>query len=385
MLRGFGAHRTPRVESVDISDMPRAWFTNVRRLARHHAFVTTVVTLVTKFCLLLVLGVLVCGWEWSRFDESFAHQPLTLTKVIAAGLAPTPLSTAIGFALFASALSSLALLRIVGRAERDASAEAQRLHERISALSDERRRTRDALLLGLAKLADTRDTDTGAHLTRIRRLTGILAGSLEERYPEIAGDVDTAGLDFASVLHDLGKVGIPDSILRKPGPLNYAERQLMRTHTELGAEVLRAIQAEMQDVDPTVELAIEIAESHHEWWNGNGYPHGLAEDAIPLSARIVALADVYDALRSERTYKSARSHRETRAQILASSGLQFDPRVVQAFLDVEAQFRGLYADDPRSRVPSAERVRATLSRHIRDEALETHHEGVGLPFGTARE
>jgi putative two-component system response regulator len=132
---------------------------------------------------------------------------------------------------------------------------------------------------------------------------------------------------LAAPLHDVGKIGIPDSILRKPGPLTAAEFAIMQTHTLIGADMLA------DGATRHIRMAETIARSHHEWWNGGGYPDGLAGDAIPLSARIVAVADVYDALTHARPYRGAWKRDRVIAELRRKTGTHFEPRVVQAFLD----------------------------------------------------
>jgi putative two-component system response regulator len=139
--------------------------------------------------------------------------------------------------------------------------------------------------------------------------------------PEFLGD-----FEHTVPLHDIGKLTIPPWILAKRGPLTEYERAVMRTHTLAGARLLRATG------EPSLELASEIAESHHEWWDGRGYPHGLVEDEIPIGARIVAVADVFDALLHERPYKPAWPRELAIEGVGASAGAQFDPDVVEAFL-----------------------------------------------------
>lgn len=197
-------------------------------------------------------------------------------------------------------------------------------------------RTRNAVILGLAKLADSRDQDTGKHLESIRSYVTVLTSELAKNHPEIDHQY-IADLAVASSLHDVGKVGIPDAILLKPGALSPTERRVMQMHTVLGSECLAAIQRELGD-DDFLEMAQEITSGHHEHWDGSGYPQGLQGDRIPLAARIVALADVYDALTSSRPYKGPYSHAETCERIVSLYGKQFDPEVVEAFIVREQDF-----------------------------------------------
>lgn len=201
--------------------------------------------------------------------------------------------------------------------------------------------TRNAVIFGLAKLAESRDTDTGEHLDRIRNYVTLLANDLSDHIPDINEDIDfIQNLELASSLHDIGKVGIPDSILLKPGRLTSEEREIMEIHTVIGGECLDAIGSRLGE-NEFMEMASSVAYSHHERWDGTGYPHGLKEDRIPLAARIVAVADVYDALTSKRPYKDPMTHEESRAIIVSGSGTQFDPEVVSAFLRNEEEFRAI--------------------------------------------
>jgi putative two-component system response regulator len=174
----------------------------------------------------------------------------------------------------------------------------------------------------LAVIAEFRDTDTGEHTIRV----GDLAREIATELGESAEFADR--LRLAGRLHDIGKVAVPDAILLKAGPLTSAEFEVMKTHTTVGAEILSGSSS------PLIQLAAEVALNHHERWDGTGYPSGLIGTSIPLSGRIVAVADVYDALRSERPYKRAWSMLEAIRYIIASSELHFEPRIVDAFLQI---------------------------------------------------
>ena len=200
--------------------------------------------------------------------------------------------------------------------------------------------TQDITVFALAKLADSRDTDTGEHLDRMRYYTQILAKQLYLESP-YAEEIDEAFLDElyrASPLHDIGKVGIPDSILLKPGRFTPDEFERMKMHTIVGAETLEQA-ARQFGSGHFLKMAAEIARFHHEQFDGTGYPSGLHGQQIPLSARIVALADVYDALTSERVYKSAISADEARDEIVDQRGRHFDPVIVDAFVACFEDFR----------------------------------------------
>jgi putative two-component system response regulator len=197
-----------------------------------------------------------------------------------------------------------------------------------------------AAIFALAKLAESRDSDTGKHLERVQMLCGILAAEAraDAKYSATITDDFARNLFHASPLHDIGKVAIPDSILLKPGKLTAEERIIMETHTTRGAETLEMVLLQ-HPANAFIRMGIEIARAHHEWWNGKGYPGGLVAEDIPLAARIMAVADCYDALRSGRCYKQAYLHEEARDVIRRGSGSQFDPDMVRLFLNVEDAYR----------------------------------------------
>ncbi len=199
--------------------------------------------------------------------------------------------------------------------------------------------TRDVAIFALAKLAESRDNETGMHLERVQQYSRVLTAKLLE-FPEMAGQIDADMVRLiylTSPLHDIGKVGIPDSILLKPAKLTSAEIKIMRRHVEIGAATLDACLKRFPGAR-FLTVAREIAATHHEKWNGAGYPLGLKEKQIPIAGRIVALADVYDALRSKRHYKEAMSHNEALEIIVRESGCHFDPLVVRAFLAIQRDF-----------------------------------------------
>ena len=209
-------------------------------------------------------------------------------------------------------------------------------------------RARNTLIFALAKLAESRDTDTGEHLERIAAYCRVLAEQLRTVRLELT-DTWIHNLQLASSLHDIGKVGIPDSVLLKPGKLEPEERAIMQAHAGIGARALDAILARDAD-DRLLQLARNIAASHHERWDGGGYPDGLSGEQIPLEARITSVADVYDALTSKRVYKPAFSHDDALKIIVKERGSQFDPQVVDALVASEVVFRHagllLHGDHP---------------------------------------
>jgi PAS domain S-box-containing protein len=198
---------------------------------------------------------------------------------------------------------------------------------------------RMATILGLAKLAEYRDEGTGTHLERIREYAKIIAQELAQQ-SEFQGVITPEYIDDiyqSSILHDIGKVGIPDAILLKPDKLTDEEFAVIKRHTLLGGDAIRAIETQIEGKS-FLKMGRQIAYSHHEKWDGSGYPAGLAGEDIPLSARIVALADVYDALTTERFYKRAYTHEKSREIITGLRGTHFDPRMVDAFLRLEDDF-----------------------------------------------
>ncbi|MFO0896590.1 MAG: response regulator [Pirellulales bacterium] len=202
--------------------------------------------------------------------------------------------------------------------------------------------TRDVMIFALAKLAESRDADTGAHLDRVRKYSRLLAEQLS-RQAKFRDEVTPEYVQLiylTSPLHDIGKVAIPDCVLLKPGVLNDREFEVMKSHARLGAETLEATLEEHPEAC-FLQMARDIAATHHERYDGSGYPAGLRGDDIPLCGRIVALADVYDALTSKRCYKDSFDHDVARSIILEGSGVHFDPDVVDAFLAAGEAFAAI--------------------------------------------
>jgi len=198
---------------------------------------------------------------------------------------------------------------------------------------------RMATILGLAKLAEYRDEGTGTHLERIREYAKLLAEALSNN-PKYTGHITPEYVDDiyqSSILHDIGKVGIPDAVLLKPDKLSDEEFNVIKRHTTLGGDAIKAIEAKIEG-QSFLALGKEIAYNHHEKWDGSGYPRGLSGEGIPLSARIIALADVYDALTTKRFYKEAFSHKRSRQMIVDLKGTHFDPEMVDVFLTLQDEF-----------------------------------------------
>ncbi len=239
-----------------------------------------------------------------------------------------------------------------------------KLKETISRL----KKTQSAAIMGFAKLTEFRDKSTGKHLERIREFTRILALKLRElpQYRDYITDEYLDDLYISAILHDVGKVGIEDQILLKPGPLSTDEFDKIKEHVVLGGEALGNVDKTMQQ-ESFLTIGKEIAYYHHERWDGKGYPEGRKGQEIPLSARIVAIADVYDALTSLRPYKQALSHEEALEMISAERGKHFDPQIVDIFVENQEVFQRIkrfveFEDNPETifdllseRPPSAER------------------------------
>lgn len=187
----------------------------------------------------------------------------------------------------------------------------------------------------LARLAETRDPETGNHLRRTQEYVRTLANGLRE-HPRFAGYLDSRTIDDlakSAPLHDIGKVGIPDHILLKPDKLTAEEWEIMKTHAELGSHAIDQAEADAEKTVEFLAIAKEIAHYHHEKWDGSGYPEGRAGDAIPISARLMALADVFDALICKRCYKPAFPFEQAYGIIIEGSGKHFDPDIVATFID----------------------------------------------------
>ena len=205
---------------------------------------------------------------------------------------------------------------------------------------------RAAMVLALAKLVETRSRETGPHLFRMRKYSRILATAAATR-PGFAGLIDPAFitlLEDASPLHDIGKAAIPDHVINKPGSLTLAERRQMQAHTTIGADTLAEVAEKHPFAIGFFAMAAEIARHHHERWDGTGYPARLAGVSIPLAARILAIGDVYDALRSKRCYKSGMTHADAVRMILDQSPGHFDPALLDVFREVTGEFDTVYRE-----------------------------------------
>lgn len=273
-----------------------------------------------------------------RYDSAqFASVPLALVSVAAPGGPVGVLNVCEPLERAVYDPERLASLRAI--AEAAAIAISNQLHRQ------ERDHARDTIILTLARLTEHRDFETGAHLERVQVYCRLLAEALAET-PKHAPVVTKTFIDSlvrSAPLHDIGKVGVPDRILLKPGKLSPEEFAEMTQHSEIGCATLR--EAGLQGRrHPFLQMAVEVARHHHEKFDGTGYPDGLAGEAIPLSARIVALADVYDALTSKRIYKPAIPHEQAATIIRQESGTHFDPDVVEAFVRRSEEFGRIAAE-----------------------------------------
>ena len=224
------------------------------------------------------------------------------------------------------------------------------LEGEVARRTHEVRAVQDATIMALATLAETRDQETGNHIRRTQNYVRALARKLQP-HPRFSAELSDAIIELlykSAPLHDIGKVGIPDAILLKPGKLTPAEIAVMNTHAALGRDAIAAAERLIDTPSSFLRLAREIAHYHHEKWDGSGFPERLAGDAIPLAARLMALADVYDALISRRVYKPPMPHAKAVETIRAGRGSHFDPDIADAFLEIAGEFRAIaerYADD----------------------------------------
>ena len=229
----------------------------------------------------------------------------------------------------------LRFIQLKGELEKTADILLNRVQEQVKFISDTQMET----IFSLAKLAQSRDDDTGKHLERVQKYCYVLAKALKENseYSRNISDDFIKNIVNASTLHDIGKVGISDLILLKPGKLTPEEFEIMKTHTIIGYETLEEVDEKFGN-NEFITMGKFIARSHHERWDGKGYPDGLEGGNIPLGARIMAIADVYDALSTKRVYKDALPQEKCIEIIKEGSGTQFDPVLVEKFLEVADEF-----------------------------------------------
>lgn len=223
------------------------------------------------------------------------------------------------------------------------------LEEKVQERSRQLEELQDVTMVAMGSLAETRDPETGNHIRRTQRYVRILADHLRH-HPRFAAYLTPENITImykSAPLHDIGKVGVPDNILLKPGKLTDEEFEEMKLHTVRGRDAIIAAESRMTAANNFLAFAKEIAYSHHEKWDGSGYPQGLAGEDIPVCARLMAIADVYDALVSRRVYKPPMPHDDAVQVIAASRGTHFDPDMVDGFLEIAPKFDAVaseYAD-----------------------------------------
>jgi len=245
----------------------------------------------------------------------------------------------------------IALARVHKALEEERATLEERVRQRTAELEDaisslhrsarETARMQDAIIVAMASMAETRSNETGAHILRTQNYVRLLAERLST-HPAYKAFLTPQTIELlykTAPLHDIGKVGIPDHILLKPGKLTPDEFEIMKTHPELGSHIIAATEKLLDQSNTFLTLASEIARYHHERWDGSGYPCGLVGEAIPISARLMAIADVYDAIISRRVYKLPMQHEDAIAILTAGSGSHFDPQMIEIFLQISDDFQ----------------------------------------------
>lgn len=224
------------------------------------------------------------------------------------------------------------------------------LEEEVQRRSRQLMQIKDVTILSMASLAETRDNETGSHIVRTQYYVLSLGKKLQQN-AKYRDRLDSESLDLmfkSAPLHDIGKIGIPDHILLKPGKLEPEEFEIMKKHPQIGKDAIEKSALYLDQDDNFLHYASEIAYCHHEKWDGSGYPNRLSGEDIPLSARIMAIADVYDALISKRVYKTSFTHEEAMKTIIEGKGSHFDPELIDAFMEIAEEFRMIaqkYAED----------------------------------------
>jgi putative two-component system response regulator len=216
------------------------------------------------------------------------------------------------------------------------------LEQRVLERTREIQQTQDVAIYCLASLAETRDNETGNHIRRTQHYVKLLAKYLQD-HPRFRHQISDKYIDIlfkSAPLHDIGKVGVPDRILLHPGKLEGEDWEEMKRHAQYGRDAILTAENDLGSTS-FLRLAREVAYSHHECWDGSGYPEGLKENEIPLSGQLMAVADVYDALISRRVYKEPFSHEKAVAIILADSGTRFDPEIIEAFTTLQDEFNNI--------------------------------------------
>jgi putative two-component system response regulator len=225
-------------------------------------------------------------------------------------------------------------------AQRSLRAHNEQLEDLVKQRTKELAKVQDATIAAMAALAETRDDETGNHIYRTQRYVRALAKALQH-HPRFEYELSEESIELlfkSAPLHDIGKVSVPDHILKKAGPLTAEEFEEVKQHTTKGGDAIRSVEAHLGESSDFLRFAREIAYSHQEYWDGSGYPDGLAGDEIPISARLMAVADVYDALISRRRYKAPFSHETAVTMMEQGRGSHFDPDMLDAFLQIQTDF-----------------------------------------------
>ncbi len=267
---------------------------------------------------------------------------------------------------------SLPVLHARVRTQLAISRKRSALEELVRERTRELECTKDAIVFSMGEMAEARDQETGRHLLRCRAYVRLLAEQLA-RLPDYSQRLNEKVIDAfarAAPLHDIGKIAVPEAILRKPGPLSDEEWVIMRQHPEQGRRIIDRAEKQIGSTQ-FIQVAREIAWAHHEKWDGSGYPRGLKGEEIPLAARLMAVADVYDALISKRCYKEAQPHEIAVQSILEGSGSHFDPLVIDAFAKTHERFdetaQRLKDDESNGDGSGAEPPSSLSSQHIPQE------------------
>jgi HD-GYP domain-containing protein (c-di-GMP phosphodiesterase class II) len=270
-------------------------------------------------------------------EAGSVEPPLTAEALLGAMLGARILAL-----IWIGGLQVVATYLVLTRVRNEASKSQQRSEIELMRSEKDLVRTRNAVIFGLAKLAEYRDRETGQHLERIALYSTRLAVALrrDPRFRDRITPSFVKTIGISSVLHDIGKVAIEDSVLRKPGRLEPHERARMQQHTVAGSECIRQIELRLGNSN-FLQMARQIAMCHHERWDGSGYPGTIAGEDIPLAARVVAVTDIYDALSSKRVYKEAYPHERCVEIIRNEAGKHLDPGMVEVFLGIEREFRDI--------------------------------------------
>ncbi len=223
-------------------------------------------------------------------------------------------------------------------------------------------------VFALTSLAETRDSDTGNHILRVQHYVQTLAQHLQAhpRFSAVLTDAYLRQLYQAVPLYDMGTIGIPDRILLKPSRLTPAEYEIMKTHTTLARDAIENAEKALGCTAPWLQLVKELAYSHQEKWDGSGYPQGLGEERIPVSARLMAIADVYDALISNKVYKEGVPHEQAVGIIFQGRASHFDPDMVDAFIEIQDEFAAIaqrYADTDQDMQNKMEYMANAIAEH----------------------